>query len=307
MRIAIVGTGGVGGVFGARLAASGCDVTFIARGAHLAKIQEQGLTILSQEYGDTVIKPANATDQTYKIGPVDYVLFAVKLWDTDSAAQMLKPLVEKHTAVISLQNGILRDEVVRRYVDPSNVVGGVSYIAAFIKEPGVIEQKGGVQKLVFGEYSAHPSDRLEKLRSACIAAGIMAETPENILLAIWEKFVFLCAMSAVTAATRQTIGPVRSNPKTRQLLVDVMEEAIAVAQARGVTIRQDLIREKLAYWDSAAPDVTSSMQHDLQHGNRLELPWLSGTLVDLGEELGVPTPVNKTLVGVLSPFVNGRG
>jgi 2-dehydropantoate 2-reductase len=301
-----MGTGGVGGVFGARLADAGCDVSFIARGAHLEAIRKNGLKIDSEEVKHSLIKPAQATDKPEEIGPVDVILFAVKLWDTESAAKQIEPMVGDTTAIISLQNGILKDDVLRSCFGSERVVGGVSYVAATISEPGVVCQKGVVQKLVFGEYGAQSkSKRVEELQTACIAAGLEADVPDNIEKAIWEKFVFLVAMSAVTAATRQTIGPVRSHPSTRQLLIDVMSEAIAVAEARGIVLDDGLIERRLAYWDGLSPDVTSSMQHDLQQGNRLELPWLSGTVVELGKELGVPTPVNRVLVDLLMPFVDG--
>lgn len=305
MKIAVMGTGGVGGVFGARLAQAGCDVHFIARGAHLAAIKQNGLNLVSEELGDCLLKPAQATDDPASIGPVDIVLLSVKLWDTENAVIQVKPLVGEHTAVISLQNGISKDDVVRAHYGDANTVGGVSYVAATISEPGVVTQKGVVQRLVFGEYDRPTSPRLEALREACLKAGLEAEIHPDIQKAIWEKFVFLVAMSAVTAATRQTIGPVRSHPQTRQLLVDVMTEAIAVAAARGITFDDALIQRRLDYWDNLSPDVTSSMQHDLKEGNRLELPWLSGKVVELGKSLGVETPVNRVLVDVLSPFVNG--
>lgn len=306
MKIAVMGTGGVGGVFGARLADAGCDVSFIARGAHLAAIRQNGLKIVSEEVKDVLIHPCKASDDPKEIGPVDIVLFCVKLWDTESAAKQIESMVGESTAIISLQNGILKDDVLRKQFGTEKVVGGVSYVAATISAPGVVTQKGVVQKLVFGEYGAKArSSRLEALQEACIKGGVDAEIPENIEKAIWEKFVFLVAMSAVTAATRQTIGPVRSHESTRRLLVDVMTEAIAVAKARGIVLDDGLIDRRLAYWDGLSPDVTSSMQHDLQHGNRLELPWLSGTVVDLGKELNVPTPVNRVLVDLLMPFIDG--
>lgn len=305
MKIAVMGTGGVGGVFGARLAQAGCDVHFIARGAHLDAINQKGLHLVSAELGDNLIKPAQATADPTTIGPVDIVFITVKLWDTETAVRQIEPLVSDNTAVISLQNGIAKDDAVRAKYGAANTVGGVSYVAATISEPGVVTQKGVVQRLVFGEYGMPTSERLEKLKDACLAAGLEAEIHPHIENAIWEKFVFLVAMSAVTAATRQTIGPVRSHPKTRQLLVDVMKEAIAIAGARGITFDDGLIERRLTYWDNLSPDVTSSMQHDLQHGNRLELPWLSGTVVELGKSLGVETPVNRVLVDVLSPFVDG--
>ncbi|MDZ4837133.1 MAG: 2-dehydropantoate 2-reductase [Candidatus Melainabacteria bacterium] len=305
MKIAVMGTGGVGGVFGARLAQAGCDVHFIARGAHLAAIKQNGLSLVSDEVGSALLKPAQATDDPSSIGPVDVVFVSVKLWDTEDAALKIKPLVSEETAIISLQNGISKDEIFRSHYGADHTVGGVSYVAATISEPGVVTQKGTVQRLVFGEYGKPSSKRLEALQQACLKAGLEAEIHTDIEKAIWEKFVFLVAMSAVTAATRQTIGPVRSHPSTRQLLIDVMTEAIAVAKARGITFDDSLVERRLEYWDNLSPDVTSSMQHDLEQGNRLELPWLSGKVVELGKSLAVETPVNRVLVDVLSPFIDG--
>lgn len=305
VKIVIMGTGGVGGVYGSRLAAAGCDVSFVARGKHLEAIEKNGLKLVSEELGDLLIKPIKATGDPESIGPADIVLISVKLWDTEKAAKQIKPLVGENTAIISLQNGITKDDTLRAEYGKRNVVGGVSYVAATISEPGVVTQKGKVQRLIFGEYGSPTSARLEELKQACLEAGLEAEVHSDIERAIWEKYVFLVAMSSVTSAARQTIGPVRSCPGTRQLLVDVMTEAISVGQARGVKLADGLVEKALSYWDELSPDVTSSMQHDLQHGNRLELQWLSGNVVSLGKELGVETPVNRVLVDVLSPYVNG--
>lgn len=305
MKFAIMGTGGVGGLFGARLAKVGCDVTFIARGAHLAAIKKHGLKIVSEHRGDIDLADAKATDSPADVGPVDYVFFAVKLWDTESAAKAIKPMLGENTAVISFQNGVQRDEILSEVLGHKHVVGGISYVASFIEEPGVIRQRGFAQKLVFGEYSGERSKRIEELALQCAAAEIEANIPADISVAMWEKFVFLVAMSSVTASTRQRIGPVRSEPKTRKLLVDVMTEAIAVGRAKGVALGDDVVERQLAYVDGLAPDVTASMEEDLRRGNRLELPWLSGAVVDLGEKLGVATPVNQVLCGVLAPYVMG--
>jgi 2-dehydropantoate 2-reductase len=305
LKIAIMGTGGVGGLFGARLAKAGCDVTFIARGAHLQAIKKNGLKILSEHRGDIHLPDAKATDSPADIGVVDFVFFTVKLWDTETAAHAIKPLIGDNTAVISFQNGVQRDEVLSSILGRKHVVGGISYVASFIEEPGVVCQRGFAQKLVFGEYSGERSKRVEDLAIECASAEIEADIPPDIQIALWEKFVFLVAMSSVTAATRQRIGPVRSEPHTRKLLIDVMREAIAVGRAKRVPIGDDLIDRQLAYVDGLAPDVTASMQQDLSKGNRLELPWLSGAVVELGSQLNVPTSVNETLYAVLSPYVMG--
>lgn len=305
MKFAIMGTGGVGGLFGARLAKVGCDVTFIARGAHLAAIKKDGLRIVSEHRGDVNLADAKATDSPAEVGPVDYVFFTVKLWDTEAAAESIKPLIGENTAVISFQNGVQRDETISEIVGRKHVVGGISYVASFIEKPGVILQRGFAQKLVFGEYSGEKSKRVEELALQCAVAEIEASIPADIEVAMWEKFVFLVAMSSVTASTRQRIGPVRTDPKTRNLLVDVMTEAIAVGRAKGVALDDDVVERQLAYVDGLAPDVTASMEEDLRRGNRLEMPWLSGAVVELGEELGVSTPVNQALCAVLSPYVMG--
>jgi 2-dehydropantoate 2-reductase len=306
MKIAVMGTGGVGGAFGARLAAAGNDVTFVARGKHLEAIRKNGLQIVSPLLGDVHIQPARCTDDPQSIGTVDLVLFCVKLWDTESAAATIKPVVSPTTAVLSLQNGIRRDEVLRACFGKDNVLGGVSFIAATIKEAGVIDQRGAVQKLIFGEYSGKATDRVMAFDQACKQANIESIVSPDITKTIWEKFIYLVAMSSVLAAARQTIGPVRGNPRTRQLLVDVMKETIAVARARMVAIEDGLVERHMAYFDGLAPDVTASMQHDLSVGNKLELPWLAGAVVELGQELAIPTPVTRVLENILSPYVNGR-
>jgi 2-dehydropantoate 2-reductase len=305
MKIAIMGTGGVGGGYGARLAAAGSEVAFIARGKHLAAIQQNGLSIISPMLGNLLIKPAQCTDNPATIGPVDIVLFCVKLWDTESAAQAIKPMVGPNTAVISLQNGINRDAVLREIIGEPHIVGGVSYIGATIKAPGVIEQRGTTQKLVFGEYSGQETPRIQTLRRACQAAEIEAVVSADIGKAIWEKFIYLVAMSSVLAATRQTVGPVRANERTRCLLTDVMRETLVVGRAQGVNLDDSLVEAHMAHFDALAPDVTASMQYDLAIGNRLELPWLAGAVLELGKQLNVPTTVTRVLCDVLSPYANG--
>jgi len=308
MKIAVMGSGGVGGLFGARLAQSGCDVHFIARGAHLEAIKAHGLKIENETAGDTLIAAdkVHATDDPKSIGQVDYVFFCVKLWDTEGAAEQIKPLVGGNTAVISLQNGVSRDDILRQALGKEHIVGGISYVGATIKAPGVIAQKGHVQKLVFGEYGENSqSPRVVQLKEACERAGIEVDVPQNIEQALWEKFVVLVGMSTVLASARKTIGPVRENPETRKLLPAVMEEVRQVALAKGIKLADDIVAVKIAYLDNLAPDVTASMEHDLRTGNRLELPWLAGTVIALGKELGVATPTCDTLSAILSPYVMG--
>ena len=304
MKIAVMGTGGVGGYFGAKLARSGCDVGFIARGAHLAAIRERGLMVKSGG-GDVHIVPARATADPREIGPVELVLFGVKLWDTAAAAEAIRPLLGPDTAVISFQNGVVKDDILIEALGRDAVVGGVCYIAATITEPGVISHTGTMQRLVFGEYDGRRSQRVERFAAACRAAGIDAEISPDIRRAIWEKFVFLVAFSAITATTRRPIGAVRAHPQTRRLLAAAMQEVVDVGRALGVALAPDFVADRLRFADQLPENMTSSMANDLERGNRLEAAWLSGDVARRAVPLGVAAPVNATLFDVLSIAADG--
>ncbi|MBY8878807.1 ketopantoate reductase family protein [Actinacidiphila acidipaludis] len=307
MRIAVVGAGGVGGFFGARLAAAGDEVTFVARGRHLEAIRADGLSVRSA-LGDLRVAPEAVVPSIADVPAADVVLVAVKLWDTEDVAKQLRPLAEAGATVISLQNGVQKDDVLREHLPARSVMGGACYISAFIEEPGVVRHNGTLQKLVFGEFGAHgaePSRRAGALLDRCAAAGIEAEVSPAVERVIWEKFVFLTGLSGTTSAVRQPIGVVRGTPGSRALLRDVMREAAAVGRARGVDLDAGLADERLAFCDTLPADMTSSMHNDLKNGNRLELPWLSGAVADLGRELGVPAPRNQAIADVLSPYVMG--
>jgi 2-dehydropantoate 2-reductase len=305
MRIAIMGSGGVGGYFGARLALGGADVTFIARGAHLAAMQENGLRVESP-LGDMHVAKPKATDDPATLGQVDLVLFSVKLWDTETAAHAITPLVGPDTGVISFQNGVHKDEVLRRVLGEQAVMGGVSYIAATIAEPGLIRHSGKMQKLVFGEYDGTTSGRVTRLRDACAAAGIDHELSSRIRQTIWEKFIFLVGLSGTTATARVPIGAIRSNERSRAFLHDVMDEAVQVARADGVALPADYANDRLAFCDQLPATMTSSMHNDLERGSRLEVPWLSGDVVSRGQRLGIPTPCNRAILDILSVHSEGR-
>lgn len=305
MKILVIGAGAVGGYFGVRLAAAGTDVTFVARGAHLAAIRDEGLRVESP-LGNAHVRPAKVTDDPTSAGIVDVVLVAVKLWDTEAAAQRIRPVVGPGTAVISLQNGVQKDAVLRSVLGEGAVVGGVCYIAATIAQPGVIRHTGTLQKMVFGEYDANRSARCQALLDACTRAGIEAELSDDIERAIWEKFVAIVGLSATTAAIRLPVGPIRSHPQTRALLLDVMREAVAVGRAGGVRLDPGFAENRLAFWDTVSPAMTSSMHADLERGNRLELRWLSGAVVELGQEKGVPTPANRVLYDTLILHSEGK-
>ena len=306
MRIAMMGSGGLGGFFGGRLAHGGCDVSFIARGEHLHAMQEQGLRIASAVHGDIVVKQARYTDDPATIGVVDLVIVGVKLWDTEAAAKAIRPMVGPDTAVLSFQNGVTKDEILIREFGAAAVMGGAGYVATRIARPGVIEQTGTIQRLVFGEYDGRRSARAEELLKAALAAGIDAQLSTDIRRALWEKFVFLVGLSATTTSMRATIGPIRTNPQTRAFLHGILKEVVAVGRAHGVGLPENYADERLTFADSLPPTMTSSMFHDLERGSRLELPWLSGAVVDLGARAGVATPLNRAVCDILTLFVDGR-
>lgn len=304
MRIAVVGAGGVGGYFGGRLAAAGGDVALVARGRHLEAIRANGLSIRSPA-GDVTVPADVVVPSIEAVGRADVVLVAVKLWDTEEVARQLRPLAERGAAVISLQNGVETREALRRHLPEESLVGGVCYISAVIEEPGVVVHRGGFQKMVFGEYDGRKSERVVELAAQWAGAGPETEVSTDITRVIWEKFVFLVGLSAATAAVRQPIGVVRADPGARALLHDVMRETVAVGRAAGVRLDPSYADGRLAFCDTLPPGMAASMHHDLTHGNRLELPWLSGAVARLGAELGVPTPRNRTVADILSPYVQG--
>jgi 2-dehydropantoate 2-reductase len=305
MRIAVMGSGGLGGFFGGRLARGGADVVFVARGAHLAALRADGLTIESPE--DPFVLPSvQATDDPASIGPVDIVLFTVKLWDTEAAARAIVPIVGPGTAVLSLQNGVQKDDMLRPILGDAPLMGAIAQIATTIARPGVIAQTGTMQRLVFGEFDGSRSARAERFLAACLAGGIKAEIATDIRREIWQKFVFLVGLSASTCATRSPIGPVRRNPHTRALLLGLMEEVVAVGRGHGVALADDFAADRLAFIDTLPDGMVASMFHDLAAGRRLELPWLSGGVVDLGATVGVPTPLNRTVRDILVLHAEGR-
>jgi 2-dehydropantoate 2-reductase len=304
MRIAVMGSGGVGGYFGARLAAAGNEVHFIARGAHLAAMVAEGLKIGSP-LGDLDLRPVSTTSDPRIVGPVDAVLFAVKLPDTETAAQACAPLLGESTGVFTFQNGVESAERIGRILGADHVVPGVCYIAATIAAPGAIRHTGTMARLLFNEAHGTRSARVEALLAACRAAGIDAETPGDIQAAIWQKFVRLAPFAGLTALTRTPIGTIRAIPDTRALLAAAVEETAATARAQGVTFGAETAAEVLAWFDELPEGMSSSMAYDLSVGKPLELPWLSGAVVRLGSERGVPTPTHRFICQALSPHQNG--
>lgn len=305
MRIAVMGSGGVGGYFGARLANGGADVTFIARGAHLAAMRERGLSI---EGGPEPIRlpQVAATQDPSTIGVADLVIIAVKLWDTDAALRQIRPLIGPETALVSFQNGVLKDEYLRRAYPARQVMGGVAYVATAIDRPGVIRQVGPMQRLIFGEFDGARSERTEALLALCRKGRINGEISPDIRREIWQKFVFLVGLSATTTTMRTTLGPIRENRQTRAFLLDLMREVVAVGRAHDVGLPEDYAEQRLAFADGLPADMTSSMHHDLERGNPLEVRWLSGGVVELGAAKGVPTPLNRAVADILTLHAGGR-
>ncbi len=302
----MMGAGGVGGYFGGRMAASGCDVTFIARGRHLEAIRMNGLRIDSRDSGDAIIDPANATDDPADVGVVDYVIVGVKLWDTEAAGRAILPMVGSDTTVLSLQNGVECDETLARVVGTEHLIGGVAFIASSIGEPGIIKHIGTMQRVVVGERAGGSSPRVDALHGVMLHAGITAEVSDDIERTIWEKFVFLVGLSATTTMLRTTLGPVREDPQSRKMLVNVMRETVAVGRAKGIDLAENYADDRLAFADDLPVDMTSSMHHDLEAGNRLEVAWLSGAVVRFGREYGVPTPANQAVFDALESYAAPR-
>ena len=305
MKIVVMGTGGVGGYFGARLAASGADVTFIARGEHLAAMRQDGLKILSTN-GDMTLKPVIATDDPASIGHADLVMICVKLWSTEDAARAIAPLMGPNSAVVSWQNGVVAEDILIKPYGKERVIGGVSNIAALIESPGVIRHNGAMARLIFAELDGKPSKRIEAFAALCKQANIEHVVSDDITRAIWQKFIFLASFSGMTCATRLSIGPLRSDPQTRAMFDAALQEVVAVGRAKGVGLPKDQAEQSLTWADNLPATMFASMLGDLNRGNRLELPWLSGTVVKLGEELGVATPVHKFIYNVLKLHSNGK-
>jgi 2-dehydropantoate 2-reductase len=304
MKIAIFGSGGVGGYFGGRLAASGEDVTFIARGSHLVALQSDGLHIDSP-LGALHLPKVQATDRPQAVGPVDVVLFTVKLYDVDAAAATLGPMIGPNTVVITLQNGVDAMDMVAKHVGEDHVAGGAAYIVVVIDKPGYLRHTAA-QQLVFGERDGRKSDRLVAFEQAGLKAGFQAKASGDVDAALWTKFVRLAAWSGMTTVTRSPMGVLRDDPQLLAMMMSAIEEVIAVGRARGITFSPDLMEGTLAQIKNFPAGSKSSMLEDLERGRRLELPWLSGAVVRLGKEVGVPTPTHQFIAAVLQPFVNGK-
>ena len=304
MKVVFIGAGGVGGYFGGRLAAAGEEITFLARGRHLEALRREGLTLAGPSES-TRIHPVRATDDPDEVGPVDLVVVAVKHWDLAGTVPIARRLLGPSTEVLSLLNGVEAPGLLAAEVGPDRVLGGVAYVVAAIDAPGRIRHGSATARLAIGGLGGRRSRVGEDFAAACGRAGFEARVTEDIESTLWEKFVFLTAVSGVTSASRLPIGALRKHPASRELLAKAMAEAVALAQARGIPLPKDTVERQMAVCDRLPADSVSSMLTDLSRGNRLELPWLSGAVERMGRESGVPTPAHAFLAAVLGPHAEG--
>ena len=301
LKVAVYGTGAVGAYFGGRLAQAGVDVSFIARGSHLDAIRANGLQVTSLA-GDFSVEVV-ATEAPGEIGPVDVVIVGVKAWQLPEVGQAMAPLLKTDTAVVPLQNGVEAPDVLGRIIGAQHVLGGLCQIAAQIESPGRIQHVGADPAIRFGELDNARTARVVALKAAFDAAeGVQAEIPEDIHVALWQKFMLICPWSGLGAVTRAPAGPFRTEPRTRALLTAMLDEIAAVGRASGVALPEDASAMTLGYFDGAPTGVTASMQRDIMEGRPSELDVQSGAVVRLGEALGVPTPVNAFVYAALLPM-----
>ena len=304
MKIAVMGAGGVGGYFGGRLAQAGNEVVFIARGGHLDALRSRGLALKSAA-GDATLK-VKAVEDPAEAGTAEVVLFAVKLWDTESAAERIRPLVTAGGVVIPFQNGVESIERIGAVLGRERVMGGAAYIAARIGEPGEIVQTGKMARLRFGPVEPSQRAAAQAFHAACVKAGIEAELSDDIVRVLWEKFVLLVAISGTTTVSRSRIGVVRADPDLKWLLEAAMRETWQVGRQRGIALADDLVEATLKMVDGLPAEMTSSMHGDLDAGGRLEAPWLAGAVARMAREAGLEAPANRAIYAALKPFVEGR-
>jgi 2-dehydropantoate 2-reductase len=300
MRIAVFGAGGVGGYFGGRLAQAGEDVIFIARGEHLWAMREKGLRVDSIK-GDFVMNPVQATDNPIEAGEVEAILVAVKAWQVPDAAQAIRPMVGENTFVVPLQNGVEAPAQLIDVLGKEHVLGGLCHIVSFIAGPGHIRHAGIEPHVAFAEIEGGKSERAERLRAAFERGGVWAEVPDDIQAAMWEKFLFIAAISGVGAVTHAPAGVMRSLPETRLLLEKAMQEVVAVGKAHRVNLPGGVVEKTMAFIDNLPQGSTASMQRDILEGRPSELESQNGAVIRLGSEKGIPTPVHAFLFGSLLP------
>ena len=305
MRIAIVGAGGIGCIYGAALAKAGAEVIFIARGAHLAAMQASGLRI-EGDRGETVLGKVQATDDPVSVGTVDYAIFCVKLWDVESAGAAIKPMVGPQTAVIPQQNGVDAHERLMPILGREAVMAGTAWVTGSIVAPGVVRQTGTYQRLIYGEVDGRMSERGQALANLCSEAGFNGEFEPDVLVPIWQKFLGIVPLSSVNSLTRVPLGVYREDSELWALCEAALKETIAVGRAEGVALAADSFEKVTGQLRSMPPHHMTSMCNDLLRGNRIELPWFAGKVVDLGRKHGIATPTCNLLFGALTPHLNGK-
>ena len=303
MRIVVMGAGGTGGYFGAKLARAGEDVTFVARGAHLAAIREHGLRVRSALEGEWTVRAA-AVERVEGLAPAELILFCVKSFDTESASAVIRPLIGPGTGVLSIQNGVDNEDTLARILGPGHVMGGVAQVFATIEAPGVIRHTL-LGRIIFGEMDGRESERARGVLAACGRAGIPAEMTRNIVKALWEKYVFLATQAGLTALTRCPAGVIRRVPETRRMYRLVLEEMAALGGAVGAGLDADIVDRSMQLLDTLGANAYTSLHHDLTHAKRLELEALHGYAVRLGERHGIPTPMLFAVYAALLPHRDG--
>lgn len=304
MRIVVVGAGGVGGYFGARLARAGADVTLVARGAHLEAIRKDGLRVRSSVEGEYTVA-VTAVEKVQGLPPADAVLLCVKSFDTEAAVEHVRPVVGAETPVLSLQNGVDNEGKIDAALGPGHALGGVAYVFAGIEGPGVIAHTFA-GRIVLGELDGRPTPRAERLRDAIAAAGVPVVLSHDIRRVLWEKYLMISAQAGLTGLTRCPIGVIRDTPETWRLYRTIVTELAALGRAAGVALPADAVETTLANAGQLAPHLSSSLHYDLVHGKRLELEALHGHAVRLGERLGVAMPTVFAVYAALKPFAEGQ-
>jgi 2-dehydropantoate 2-reductase len=304
MKFIILGSGGVGGYFGARLYQAGEQVKFVARGAHLEAMKSRGLRVVSR--GETLhVPPAAAAGSLAEDEPADVILFCVKSYDTEATAKALAPVVHAGSAIISLQNGVDNEEKIKRNITIGKVFGGIAYIYASITRPGEVTESGSPRKIQFAPLpGSSEEDRAyaRAIRDVCVKAGIDAEVPDDITVALWKKFIFITGAAGITALTGLTLGEILEVAPTRRLMIDAMHETEAVARARRIPLEPGYLTTMVESLSKFDPGTRSSLYHDLAHEKPMELEALAGTVVRYGEAAGVPTPIQRAIYASLLPY-----
>jgi 2-dehydropantoate 2-reductase len=300
MKISIIGTGGVGGYFGGKLAKAGFDVTFLARGEHLKALQSNGLVVKSI-LGDFKIDRVKTTDKVKDLGQADLIIFGVKAWQLKEVGKELAAHINKHTTLLPLQNGVLAIDELKKYFDQRNIIGGLCRIISKIEAPGIINHFGVVPTIVFGEIDNTETERINQIKNIFDQSGFTSKIADDIQSEIWKKFISIC-VSGLLAITRSTYGEIREIKETRQLMINLLQEIYALSQKIGIHIETDFLEKTVSYIDSFPYESTSSLARDVWEGKPSEIEYQNGTVVKLGEKFGVDTPINRYIYNCILPM-----